>query len=210
MICKLCRYIECSSAGANGERSFYYCPQCGLIFVSPAGYVSFNREKIRYCHHDNSASSKGYVSYLTGVAHFIDDIPIANPDILDFGSGHDYVLTRILREKGFGCSPYDPLYDIGKENLSKTYDIVILCETIEHLRDLNEELELIGRLCKPDGYVVIHTMLYDKKENIAQWWYAMDETHINFFNIRTLQYLSVLMNKKIVRSERKNTVILGP
>ena len=112
MNCKLCRYVECGSAGANGESSFYYCPQCGLIFVSPAEYVSFDLEKMRYCHHDNSASSKGNVSYLTGVARFIDDIPIENPDILDFGSGDEEAVHPSAGEINNGAGDGGPGFKI--------------------------------------------------------------------------------------------------
>jgi hypothetical protein len=181
-----------------------------LIFVPFHEHLSPAEEKERYSHHHNQVDNNEYVRYLTEVSGEIDRIPVGDPLVLDFGSGYDYVLTRILREKGVRCEAYDPLYGLGAEALSGSYDIVILCETIEHLRDLRSEMLLCKRLCKSGGYILIKTRLYTTKDAFPSWWYAVDETHINFFNEHAIGYLASMIDKKIVYSNNKDLVIMGP
>jgi hypothetical protein len=178
--------------------------------VPPEDHLLPAEEKLRYSHHDNQATNAEYRNYLLGVSQEIDRIPVSDPMILDFGSGPDYVLTRVLREKGKQCVAYDPVYGLGMENLDRSYDIVILCETIEHVRDLHAEAHLLRRISKPVGYVLIRTQLYKNEKAVLDWWYAIDETHINFLNERSCAYLAKLLGKENFYSNNKDMVILGP
>jgi Methyltransferase domain len=196
--------------GSNRTRTFHFCPVCELIFVPSAEWLSPEEEKLRYANHENSADNSEYVRYLTGISREIDRIPTPHPKILDFGSGPEYVLTRVLRKRGFACEPYDPVYDLGEEQLSSQFDIVIICETIEHVRDIQKELLLLQRVCNPRGYIFIHTELYPRKEDFLHWWYALDPTHINFFSDNALVTLARLLKRGIFYSNNKNEVILGP
>ena len=210
MNCNLCRSNDVRCVATKGKRSFYFCPQCQLVSVPASQHLSLSEEKERYAHHENFADNPDYVRYLTEISHEIERIPVKRPSILDFGSGHEYVLTRVLREKGFCCAPYDPLYNLGLENLAVKYDIVVLCETIEHLRDLQAEIKLINRLCKHEGYVLIRTRFYPDKNAMATWWYTLDETHVNFFNDRSLEYVAGMLGRKVLFSDNERTVIIGP
>ena len=209
MSCNLCRSNDVRCVATKGKRSFYHCPHCQLISVPSSQHLSLLEEKERYSHHENCADNPDYVGYLTEFSSELDRISVNQPSILDFGSGHEYVLTRVLREKGFCCAPYDPLYNLGLENLAVKYDIVVLCETIEHLRDLQAEIKLINRLCKPEGYVLIRTRFYPDKNAMATWWYALDETHVNFFNGRSLEYVARMLERKVIYSDHERTVIIG-
>ena len=210
MDCKLCCSSTVIMLGSNRTRTFYFCPVCELIFVPSAEWLSPEEEKLRYANHENSAHNSEYVRYLTGISREIDRIPTPHPKILDFGSGPEYVLTRVLRKRGFDCEPYDPVYDLGEEQLSSQFDIVIICETIEHVRDIQNELLLLQRVCNPRGYIFIHTELYPRKEDFLHWWYALDPTHINFFSDNALVTLARLLKRSIFHTNNKNEVILGP
>lgn len=210
MDCKLCSSANVIPLGSNGTRTFHFCPVCELIFVPSDEWLSPEEEKLRYANHENSAENPDYVRYLTGISHEIDRIPTSYPKILDFGSGPEYVLTRVLRKRGFACEPYDPVYDLGEEQLSSQFDIVIICETIEHVRDIQKELLLLQRVCNPWGYIFIHTELYPRKEDFLNWWYALDPTHINFFNDNAIVTLARLLKRGIFYTNNKNEVIFGP
>lgn len=210
MYCKLCESPKAFSLGSNGSREFIKCPDCDLVFVSPEAWLSPQDEKARYEHHENRADNPDYVRYLTGISHEIDRISILNPKILDFGSGKEYVLTRVLQSRGMNCAAYDPTYDLGLENLTSRFDIIILCETIEHLRDLGEELQLLRKLCKPEGYIFIRTRLVPRDCDILKWWYAIDTTHILFFNETTLGILASIMGRSVFYSDGIQSVIIGP
>jgi len=210
MQCNLCKTKGAISLGANGKREFYRCLHCKLIFVSPESRLSAEDEKSRYANHDNGADNPEYRAYLTAVSHEIDRIPLKDPTILDFGCGKEYVLTRILRERGFSSFAYDPTYTIGLENLSRRFDVIILCETIEHLRNIDEELRLLRKLCKPEGYIFIRTRLAPHECDILKWWYAIDPTHIVFFGEETFSYMANILGASVFYSDGVCSVIIGP
>jgi SAM-dependent methyltransferase len=210
MECKLCGCSAITAIGSNATRSFHFCPVCELIFVPSELWLSPEEEKARYANHENGADNPDYARYLTGISHEIDRVPITYPRILDFGSGTEYVLTRVLRKRGFECEPYDPVYNLGEEHLSSRFDIVIICETIEHVKDIQKELLLLRRVCKPEGYILVHTELYPGNQDFLHWWYALDQTHIIFFNTTTMSEVSHLLKRGIFYTNNKNVLIFGP
>jgi SAM-dependent methyltransferase len=176
----------------------------------PEGFhVSPAEEKLRYAKHTNTASDKNYVAYLSDIAADILTLPAASPRILDFGSGPEHVLSDILNKRGAVSVPHDPLYGFDVSAATGNFDIVVLCETIEHVRDLPRELGLISRLVKPEGYVYIHTQLYDDIPDMHSWWYLIDVTHINFFCMRTMEKIGEMIGKRILSTKEKNTVVLA-
>jgi SAM-dependent methyltransferase len=172
-------------------------------------HVPVAEEKLRYAKHTNSASDRKYVAYLSGIAADILTLPVASPRILDFGSGPEHVLSNILSERGAASVPHDPLYGFDATGATEKFDIVVLCETIEHVRNLPHELGLISRLVKPDGYVYVHTQLYDAVPDIRSWWYFIDVTHINFFCVRTMEKAGEMVEKRILSTNSKDTVVFG-
>ena len=206
--CPLCLHEKTSLIGSGFGRTYVYCDFCHLVFVPKCEHVSSARERAEYDLHENDNSSQSYRRYLGQVAKEVIGIGYSSPKILDFGSCKDYVLTRILREQGYSCEAYDPLYGIGSSALEKKYDIVVLCEVIEHLRDLPRELELIGNLLEPDGALYIRTQFYENKETVPTWWYANDVTHINFFCLQSLQYVAKKLKRKLTKDDGKRCVLM--
>lgn len=209
MICRLCGTSSCSLFCHDLQRTFLRCSHCDLIFVPEEQCPSHEKQLERYALHHNTCDDAGYVSYLRDVIADLDRIPIRNPGILDFGSGPEQVLTKILREQGIQVTAYDPLYGITGTLQSHSFDIVILCEVIEHLSDFTSEIALLQRVLKPEGYYLIHTALVPEVEKFTEWWYTRDVTHISFFTLRTMEYLADRVEKKICYTDRKNVVILG-
>ena len=185
--CKLCLASDCVPVGRNKHREFVHCPSCGLVFVPPAHWLTLDEEKTRYAFHDNSPSNAGYVRFLGQVADVVAGLGGGKSRVLDFGSGENAVLADILRQRGFDCAAYDPLYRRGQEALRSRYDLVILCEVIEHLRDLRGEMRLLKECLGQCGRVVVRTQCYPSVAEMPSWWYARDATHLNFFAERTLE-----------------------
>ena len=102
------------------------------MFVPPEFWLDENDERARYAHHDNSLANEGYVKFLGQVADVVAGLGAGQPRVLDFGSGEKAVLAEILRQRGFDCVAYDPLCSKGQAALRDRYDIVVLCEVIEH------------------------------------------------------------------------------
>jgi hypothetical protein len=162
------------------------CPDCGLVFVPEADWLPVAAERARYAHHDNTAANAGYVRFLGEVADVVCGLVGPGARILDFGSGEHAVLAGLLAQRGRACAAYDPLYGIGADALSARYDAIVLCEVIEHLRDLRGEIERIGACRAPGSVVVVRTRCYPSLAELPTWWYARDGTHIHFFAPRTL------------------------
>jgi hypothetical protein len=162
------------------------------VFVPEAGWLTVAAERARYAHHDNTAANAGYVQFLGEVADVVCGLVGPGARVLDFGSGEHAVLTGILTQRGRECTAYDPLYGIGAGALAARYDVIVLCEVIEHLRDLRVELERIGKCRGPDAVVVVRTRCYPSLAELPTWWYARDPTHVHFFTPRTLAHAARL------------------
>jgi 2-polyprenyl-3-methyl-5-hydroxy-6-metoxy-1,4-benzoquinol methylase len=180
-----------------------------LIFVPDEDAVSVDMEKERYRFHNNTAENKEYVAYLKEFTRELTRMPISNPEVLDFGSGQERVLTQVLQQSGYDCYAYDPLYEIGMEHLNKKFDIIIFCEVVEHLRDLRKEMNLIKKILHPQGYVIIRMEICQGRDAFIDWWYTKDKTHINFFSMYTMKKLADLIGKSIFYTDGKNVIILG-
>jgi hypothetical protein len=208
--CRLCGFDECIQLPSGPSRSFFHCPRCQMVGVPSIDHISPDEEKFRYSFHDNQADNPQYHRYCEGIADKICAIATNKSQLLDFGSGPDFVLTRVLRLRGLQCDPYDPVYDLGVNALSSTYDVIILCETIEHLRDLTDEVCKLRQMSKPEGCLFIQTQLYTSKEDVPAWWYAVDTTHINFFNETSLNYFSALLQRRIFYSYKSTSIVFDP
>ena len=158
------------------------------MFVPEAQWLRVEDERARYAHHDNVPSNEGYLRFLGEVADVVNGLVEPDRRILDFGSGEQAVLSGLLQARGLQCTAYDPLYGQGNGALDDRYDVIVLCEVIEHLRQLRTELvRLAGRL-RPGGRLVVRTQCYPSLAELSSWWYARDPTHINFFAEPTLEH----------------------
>jgi len=208
MKCPICESESGVLFCSDNKRDYFRCNVCRLIYVSQKDFISPAEEKERYNFHNNTLDNKDYVTYLRSVVDELRRIPVTNPVVLDFGSGEHSVLTCILQEQGIACTAYDPLHALSPSLPERNFDIVILCEVIEHLRDIQREAALINKVLKPEGYILIRTELYSEQDDFVNWWYTKDCTHINFYSLPAIQNLSKLLGKKIFYTNEKNVVIL--
>ena len=192
MRCRVCNNLSTETVGQNRQRIFCYCHRCGLISVPQQYWISVEEEKKRYKQHNNTPENEGYVKFLEQIVDVVCNIRShsSSTHILDFGSGESAVLTSLLIKKGFKCTAYDPLFDLNIDKDKSLYDIIILCEVIEHLRDIEGEMKKIKNLLNKHGALIIRTRPYPSVENIGNWWYAQDKTHINFFATRTIDEIA--------------------
>jgi hypothetical protein len=208
MNCRLCDSPDCRNLLFLKRRDYYFCGVCGLIFVPASQQVPVEEERRRYDLHDNSPDHEGYRTFLNEVADLVVQRIDRSGRILDFGCGRHAVLTSILRERGFDCTAFDPLYGIGMEVLSDRYDTVVLCEVIEHMREVKNELRTIKELLNPCGTLVIQTRLYTSLESFDSWWYKNDITHINFFGRTTIDFIAREFGYELGECGTKDTIVL--
>ena len=177
------------------------------MFVPREFWLNADEERARYAHHDNSPANEGYVEYLRQVADAVARLAVDKARVLDFGSGEQAVLAEILRQRGFDCVAYDPLYRKGQAALRDRYNIVVLCEVIEHLHDLRAEILSLKRCLGPRGRIVVRTQCYPSVAEMTSWWYARDATHLNFFAERTLEYAAGLCGLRCLRTSEPDIFV---
>ncbi|WP_321540387.1 methyltransferase domain-containing protein [Flavobacterium piscinae] len=60
---------------------------------------------------------------------------------LDFGSGTNSVIVKLLKDKNYNIVEYDPFFSNQPEVLEKRYDYITCCEVIEHFHHPFEEFK---------------------------------------------------------------------
>lgn len=208
--CPLCGERGEPSVAGDGRRDFLRCTACRLVFVAPHSRLTVDDELRRYALHNNTTADAGYVAYLSTVADAVQSLSGAASTVLDFGCGEHQVLSGLLTDRGIACSAYDPLYGIGADALDRRYDVVVMCEVIEHLRDLSREVALIGRLVARNGFVVVRTQVCEETTDFRTWWYAQDPTHILFFTMPAIAEFSRRIGRGSVQQRGSDVFVLGP
>jgi Methyltransferase domain len=208
MNCRLCGSENCAEILQDNRRRYYRCPSCGLVFVPADDHVPLEKEIKRYDLHDNGPGHKGYLDYLQTLVSMVEELCVKSARILDYGCGRNAVLTGLLTGKGYDCTPYDPLYAIGPGALDRCYDVIILCEVIEHLRDLQKEMALLKKAAGEKGTIVIRTQMSPPQDEFPSWWYKNDCTHVNFFCPAAILVLAALLGRKSVEQKANDIFVL--
>jgi 2-polyprenyl-3-methyl-5-hydroxy-6-metoxy-1,4-benzoquinol methylase len=234
--CGLCGFEPLAFVNRDKRREFYLCGGCGLVSVPERYRLSVDDERARYGLHDNTMSNEGYVRFLSQVADVAAGLWRSGMRVLDFGCGENAALCRLLGDKGIDCCAYDPLYGRllpgsayinGVNNINNNdadnsgqsgmiypsnpcrFDMIILCEVIEHLRDISGELNFIGQLLRDGGTIILRTQVYENLSVFPGWWYAQDPTHINFFNRQALRKAAAIINKNLVNTDYPDIFVLS-
>ena len=186
--CPLCAGHENSHYFTDKRRSYLGCGGCGLVFVSPASYLTRAAERAEYELHQNSINDPGYRAFL---ARFMDPLvqrlaPGARG--LDFGCGPGPALAHMLREAGFEVALYDSFYAPDERVLGGHYDFICATEVVEHLHRPGVELARLWSLLRPGGWLGIMTKLVRDRRAFASWHYKNDPTHVCFFSADTWRW----------------------
>jgi transcription initiation factor TFIIIB Brf1 subunit/transcription initiation factor TFIIB len=207
--CPLCESHGCREYDVDRRRTFVRCDMCGLVFVPEEYHLTPEQERRRYELHDNHEHNRGYVRFLSQVADVIGDMRPQPSRVLDFGCGREAVLTALLRRRGFRCDSFDPLYDRPLPPSPGKYDAVVVCEVVEHCRNIRRTFLEIEGLLEEKGTAVVRTQCRDERTDFSCWWYARDPTHINFFSRDTLEYAAGLLRKKCMATAADDIFVFG-
>ena len=194
--CRLCSHP--AHLVFEESRPFFACNVCGLIFTD----CFISEEAVEKHYKDQHGNTFDWMNEANGFVEWIRNMGLAVPllslSMLDYGSGSG-LLTEALKKIGFQVDCYEPMLhgEFNPDKYSKSHDVVILNEVVEHLEDINKTFDIIYRVLSPNGVVVIKTLLTDWiindpenfKESFTRWWYKDDPTHISFFSFMTIEYL---------------------
>ena len=190
------------------KRTYYRCSNCSLIFLDSNFYVSPKTEQNRYETHNNDVTDVRYQNFVSPITDAVASKFSSNSVGLDYGCGTGPVATYVLQNKGFkNIKLYDPYFEPHEAYLtSNTYDFIICCEVMEHFHKPFKEFERLSRLLKSDGVLYCKTKLFSEKKNaidFEQWHYKNDETHVCFFNRKSLEFIAQQFSLKLDRKDNQ-------
>ncbi|MDT4763159.1 class I SAM-dependent methyltransferase [Sphaerochaeta sp. PS] len=205
MTCKLCnnttRTITHPKRGV-----FHLCPHCGLIAKDELFHPSEEEAFQEYSLHENSLEDPLYQAYFrrfleSAVLPFVKEGRLA----LDYGSGPTPVLATLLGDGyGFQVETYDLFFSPEKVYENKKYDLITSTEVLEHLDDPLSAFQLFASLLAPGGILAVMTLLHHHDEaQFLKWHYIQEVSHISFFALETLQFLSEEVGLELLYSDEK-------
>ncbi len=186
-----------------------HCSACDLWFVPPRYFLSAHAETARYDLHTNRLDNPGYCAYLKPVVESVVSLCAEKPDpcVLDFGAGKHAVVSHLLAQRGISVVAFDPLYGLGLDYHLKTYDVILVHEVLEHIKNVRETLILLGRLLRKGGNMLIRTQLTPKAVPLALWWYAQDPTHIRLFSKQSLHIAAEIAGCEIFCTKESEGIV---
>lgn len=210
MKCRLCGAPTLPFATVRG-RGYERCPACGYVGLLRRDFPSRAAERARYLAHRNDPADAGYRGFLEA---FLGRVlaPGLDPGarVLDYGSGPRPALAEILREKGFSrVSAYDPYFAPGSAWRRRSYDLVLVHEVAEHLREPGRSLRALAGRLAPGGRLAIRTRFPPEgAEAFSSWWYREDETHLGFFATGSLRALAAAAGLEVRSLEAPDLAVL--
>jgi 2-polyprenyl-3-methyl-5-hydroxy-6-metoxy-1,4-benzoquinol methylase len=162
-----------------------------LIFVDRAALPALAEERAIYELHRNHPDDPGYRRFLERLAApLAERLGPARLEGLDFGCGPGPTLSRMMEERGYSMSVYDPLFAADRSTLGRTYDFITCSETFEHFHAPAREWSLLLALLRPGGWLGVMTQLARDVQAFAGWRYKNDVTHVSFFSRETFEWLA--------------------
>ena len=205
--CPLCSSSLCTRIDHARSRDFVLCAHCSLIFVPSQFHLSADEEKGIYDYHENNPDDAGYRNFLARlVTPMMERVPDGAKG-LDFGCGPGPTLGLMFEESAYTMSNYDLFYAPDKELLEGKYDFVCATEVVEHFRNPSEGFEQLFACLKPKGVLGLMTKLVPSIENISNWHYTRDTTHIAFYQPEAFAYIAERFAAK-VEILRQDVIIL--
>ena len=193
MPCSLCKCRTRQFDNVN-EREYLQCVGCKAILLSPEYYLSPQAEKFRYMLHDNDVNNAGYITFVRPVIEKVQSEQKRDAVGLDFGCGPGPVITSELKKVGYQINLYDPYFKPDKNVLTTKYDFIICCEVMEHFQQPLKEFTLLRSLLKEEGKLYCKTEIWDPGINFDKWHYKNDQTHVIFYNRKTLEWIQKNLN----------------
>jgi len=206
--CILCKNEELVAFDVPIPPNFFYfqCSLCEIIFLDPQRRLSLEEEKIRYGfheYHDTESYRDFYAPFLFQIeSHFVNLKRVGR--VLDYGSGPQSLLAKILRENRVEVACYDPFFANEPELLQQKYDLIVSTEVFEHFFNPLQEMNRLTNLFESGGTLAVLTSFHQGRTHFQNWHYRRDPTHVTFYNEKTFQWiceqfqLNCIVNEKSI------------
>jgi len=170
MICTLCNAIL-----IHKKDTYYYdCTTCKAIVKDEKYYLPADEEKARYKAHNNDVNDTRYQHFTSPITNYIIEKFSPMHKGLDFGSGTGPVISSMLLKKAYDIVQYDPFFAPNQAVLTNTYDYIVSCEVFEHFYNPKQEIDRLVSLLKPNGVLLIMTLIYNNEIDFNSWHYRKE------------------------------------
>lgn len=186
MTCPLCSSLLITQKDTH----YYVCDTCKALVKDEKEYLTAAEEKAHYECHNNDVEDVRYQNFTMPITQYVLENRLSTHKGLDFGCGTGPVISRMLHKKSYDIVPYDPFFAPNQNVLESTYDYIVCCEVMEHFHNPKAEIDRLTGLLKPNGLLVIMTLLYTNTNEFANWHYRNDPTHIFIYTPETIQYIA--------------------
>ena len=187
MECPLC--YRPTSNQRQLSPQFSNCNTCGTIYRHSTYYLSSEKEKERYLLHNNNVDDANYQTFVTPILNEVYRSFGPKSKGLDFGAGTGPVISKLLMDKGYQMSLWDPFFHSDESVLNDRYDFIVCCETIEHFHRPLKEFDLMITLLKPRGKLCCMSELLPTDITFDDWYYKNDPTHVIFYSEKNLKWI---------------------
>ncbi len=183
---------------AGTRIAYYRCAQCGFCFApeiarwSPAEFERriYNDDYTQVDPDWIDARPRANAQWLNGT------FGAAGSSIshLDYGGGNG-LMAKLLREKGWRSTSYDPFVDRDRQtsDLGK-FELITVFEVFEHVPDPRLLVRTLADLLDDRGIILFSTLLSDGElipDGKLDWWYAAPRNgHISLFSRDSLIILA--------------------
>ena len=164
------------------NQNYYRCSDCHSVAMHPQHYLTREEEKARYLTHNNDVDDPGYQKFVQPVIRAVTSHTQIHHHGLDYGAGTGPVITKLLLEKGYSMTTYDPYFIPNPEAITSTYDFIVCCEVAEHFHNPQREFDQFNQRLKSGGLLIIKTELLTPDIDFPNWYYKNDPTHTLFYS----------------------------
>lgn len=200
-----------------------YCDDCNFIFADNIpNQKYFNKyysriSRYEFQHNVGLVSDK-YKKQMEKLANILSFRIKNNFSILDMGCSTGTFLS-IMKERGYtnltGVDPSQSCVDLVKNKYhinavkgtissyetEDKYDVIVMSAILEHVVDINNSIEKIKSLLKPDGIILFEVPDANRfKDFIFTPFQQFSQEHINFFTKESFDNLCIKHNLNIVYS----------
>jgi hypothetical protein len=199
MACRLCASPDALPFRV-GDFEYEDCPRCGYIGLVRRFFPDRATEEARYRLHRNDLAQPDYRAYLST---FIDTALVPYLEIgaavLDFGSGPEPALSRLLDERGYRTTSYDPFFAPKASWRHRVWEGIAVHEVAEHLRAPARTFAALAKRLAPGGLIAVRTRFPPPtRAEFAAWWYRRDSTHLGFFRPESFARLACRLGLELL------------
>jgi len=201
--------------------TFFSCHNCNFVFANPypaeTAIIQFYSDLVDNEYHSEAEGRTKNFQIIINRLSILD-----KPDntLLDIGAASG-IFLNLARKAGYETFGIEPSAQLAKEaqqqygiNLFKgtiaqfpqdqQFSTITLLDILEHLVDPDQFMNQVASLIKKDGILIVVTPDINSitQKVLGKRWWHYRTAHLNFFNLKSLNYLLNKHGFSIIQKKR--------